>query len=97
MPITRVHANSRAIVGTNMNARFVEADTLYFPASIKLVKLLPSSLTVESLLQKAMTSVMWEKMVPWLEAYPNKVIAHLLLDGFKYGFFVPECSGTWCS
>lgn len=37
--------------------------------------------------QKTPTPVKWEKMVPWLEAYPNK--AELIVKGLRDAFFVP--------
>lgn len=35
-------------------------------------------------------------MYPWLEQYPNREKANLLLNGFEFGFPILEFKGTGC-
>lgn len=39
---------------------------------------------------------MLSRLQPWLEAYPNRPMAELLLSGFQVGFPVPEYLGPGC-
>lgn len=50
-----------------------------------------------TLMGRALTPVNLTKMLPWLERYPNRRMAALLIEGFRDVFLVPSFKGKGCA
>lgn len=46
---------------------------------------------------KALTPMRCQDMLPWLQAFPDKLRAQLLIEGFRDVFLLPTFSGQVCT